>query len=69
MSEHWMSFFYLYGVGGFFFFGAIYLGFSKKVINFNNKTDRKLVLGFLIAYFMYAGIHAFWNFQAIGAIK
>ena len=67
--EHWESFLYLYGVGGILFFTAIYLGLSKNVINMQNKTDRKLIIGFLIAYFMYVIIHAVWNLAAIGAMK
>jgi len=67
--EHWASYFYLYGVGGILFFFAIYLGFAKKVICLSNSSDKKLVIGFIFSYLMYAAIHAFWNFQAIGALK
>lgn len=69
MSEHWISFFYLYGVGGLLFFGAISLGLNKKVINLKHKTDQRLFVGFLIAYFSYALFHAWWNFKAIGALS
>jgi hypothetical protein len=66
---YWTSYLYLYGVGGVLFFSAIILGFKKKVITLSKKNDRQLLMGFLFAYFAYAGVHAFWNFQAIGAMK
>lgn len=69
MSEHWISFLYLYGVGGVLFFGAIFVGFTKGVLNLKYKTDKRLLIGFFIAYLGYALFHAWWNFKAIEALS
>lgn len=67
--EYWDSYFYLYGVGGLLFFLALFLGLKKGVLNLKRKEDQKLMIAFIFAYVAYASFHAFWNFQAIGAMK
>ena len=69
MFEYWSSYLYLYGIGGVLFFGIILFALKKGVLNLKKSQDKKLLVGFLFAYFSYAGFHAFWNFQAIGAMK
>lgn len=65
----WNSFLYLYGVGGVLFFGVIILALKKNVIGFQKSQDKKLLFGFIFAFFLYAGVHALWNIAAIGAMK
>ena len=68
-GDYWSSYLYLYGVGGVLFYGVILLSLKKGVISLNKKSDKQLLFGFLMAYFLYAGAHAYWNIQAIGALK
>ncbi|MBD64636.1 MAG: hypothetical protein CME62_05490 [Halobacteriovoraceae bacterium] len=69
MNQYWESYLYLYGVGGALFFFAFFLGVKKGVLDLKSREGKKLMFGFLFAYFAYAGLHALWNLSAIGAVK
>jgi hypothetical protein len=65
--EHWISFIYLYGIGGIIFCIPIFLGIKKGVLKLNRKTDRRILYGLLSAYWGYFAFQGVWNILAIGS--
>jgi len=63
--EYWISFIYLYGVGGILFFGVIILAINKKVLLLSRKTDRWRLGALVFAYIFYFCFQGIWNYLAI----
>ncbi|MCB1308496.1 MAG: hypothetical protein KDK30_09965 [Leptospiraceae bacterium] len=58
--QAWLPYFYQYGVGGFFFFLAIFVAYDRKVLNLSRKDDRRLLRGILIGFAFYLVMHGLW---------
>ncbi|MBN22057.1 MAG: hypothetical protein CL678_12320 [Bdellovibrionaceae bacterium] len=65
--EHWISYLYLYGVGGFLFSIPVYLGIKKGVLKLNRTQDRLILIGLIGGLLFYAILQGLWNWYAISS--
>ena len=66
--ENWISFIYLYGVGGVLFFSVISWSIYKGALNPKKSSDRKLLIAIVSAYVLYFLFQGTWNYIAIGSL-
>jgi hypothetical protein len=63
--QTWMPFFYLYGVGGVFFFVGIYIVLKSGSLNPNRKQHRFWLKTLLGGFFFFMALHAFLIISAL----
>ena len=60
LRDVWLSFFYLYGVGGFIFFLGIHIIKKTGAINLKLRRHRFWYRVMLIGYVYFVALHAFF---------
>ena len=65
--QTWLTFFYLYGVGGVAFLLGTYLIYKTGALRISYETHKKWIWVLFYGYFFYAFIHALFIYLAIGS--
>ena len=63
--ESWLPFFYLYGVGGFFFLVGMIIIKKSGAINLENKRHRYWYKVLIFGFFYFVVLHAFFTILAL----
>ena len=63
--ENWLSFLYLYGVGGLLFSIPILLSIKKKSLSLKKTKDRRLLGMLIFGYVFYFVLQGGWQLWAI----
>ena len=66
--QTWLTFFYLYGVGGVAFLLGTFLIYKTGALRVSYETHKKWIWVLFYGYFFYAFIHALFIYLAIGSI-
>ena len=61
----WLPFFYLYGIGGIFFFAGMYIVTKTKALNKERKQHRFWLKALYGGFFFFMSLHAFLIFAAL----
>ncbi|MFZ1519028.1 MAG: hypothetical protein WAU11_09650 [Ignavibacteriaceae bacterium] len=61
----WLPFFYLYGVGGIFFFSGMYIIIKSGSLNKERKQHRFWIKVLYGGYFFFLSLHAFMIVAAL----
>jgi hypothetical protein len=64
-GDAWLSFAYLYGVGGILFSLPIIAGLRFKVIDLRRAVDRRLLVSIIGTYFFYFAMQGLWTLYAL----
>ncbi|HIB61294.1 MAG TPA: hypothetical protein EYO52_06550 [Candidatus Marinimicrobia bacterium] len=64
-SHSWLPYFYLYGLGGVFFFSGVYLVWKTKSLDMNKPHHRKWMKILFLGYGWFMALHGVLTFLAL----
>lgn len=60
MSDPWLPWLYVYGVGGLFFVGSMLVAIQTRAIRWDHPPERRLFLGLVGGLLLFMTVHAAW---------